>query len=74
MAEPQTTEDDLWPRGWEGHESAQLQRMAELPFRLKLQWLEEAQRLVLQLSNQRGAPTGPGAAESPFPFPPFPKS
>jgi hypothetical protein len=62
MAEPQQADDDAWPCGWEGHERAQLRRMAELPFRLKLQWLEDAQRLVLQLSKQRCAPKGPDTA------------
>jgi hypothetical protein len=62
MADPQIHEEDLWPRGWEGHERAQLRWMAQLPFRLKLQWLEEAQRLVLQLSQQLGAPGGPDRA------------
>ena len=59
MADPKQTEDDGWPRGWEGHERAQLRWMAELPFRVKLQWLEDAQRLVLQLGGQQGAPNGP---------------
>jgi len=62
MAEPELPQDDGWPRVWEGHERAQLQWMAELPFRVKLQWLEDTQRLVLQLREQQGAGKGSGTA------------
>jgi hypothetical protein len=61
MTERTQAEDDLWPRGWEGHERLQRQWMAQLPFRLKLQWLEAAQRLVEHLRKQRAAPKGPDA-------------
>jgi hypothetical protein len=54
MVEPEQPQDDGWPRGWEGDERAQLRWMADLPFRVKVQWLEGAQRFVLQLRKQRG--------------------
>jgi hypothetical protein len=44
-----------WERGWDDHELKQLQRLAKLSFAEKLDWLEEAYRLVLQM--QRGKST-----------------
>ena len=41
-----------WERGWEGHEKAQLLRMARLSFEKKIRWLEETQDLIQAL--QRG--------------------
>jgi hypothetical protein len=38
-----------WDQGFEGHERAQLLRLAALSFREKLGWLEEAHRLVRRL-------------------------
>jgi hypothetical protein len=43
--------DEIWERGWEGHEREQLIRLARLPLAQKLQWLEEAHRLVRQLTG-----------------------
>ena len=42
-------QERIWERGWEGHELAQLRRMASLPLWEKLDWLEEAHEFVLQL-------------------------
>lgn len=39
-------DDREWEVGWEGHERAQIRRMARLSLIEKLQWLEEAHRLV----------------------------
>jgi hypothetical protein len=55
-------DNDLWPRGWDGHERAQLRRWAKLPLAEKLAWLEEAEELVLNLQRARQAgnvPTPP---------------
>jgi len=41
----------LWEEGWEGHEKAQLLRMASLPFEQKIRWLEEAQELIQALKK-----------------------
>ena len=43
----------LWEQGWEGHDQAQRRRMASLTLAQKLEWLEEAQRLVEQLNSAR---------------------
>lgn len=43
-----------WESGWESHRSAQAARLARLPFSDKLEWLEQAHRLVLQLARLRG--------------------
>jgi hypothetical protein len=42
-------QDGIWESGWRGHEEAQLLRLAALPFAQKLEWLEQAQRLVASL-------------------------
>jgi len=41
-----------WESGWDGHEHAQLLRMARLTLAEKLEWLEEAQKLVLELRRE----------------------
>jgi hypothetical protein len=38
-----------WENGWQGHEDAQLRRMAQWSLREKIRWLEEAARLVKHL-------------------------
>ena len=43
--------DEIWERGWDGHDREQLIRLARLPLPQKLQWLEEAHRLVRQLNG-----------------------
>jgi hypothetical protein len=42
-----------WEPGWEGHRRAQMLRLARLPLAEKLQWLEEAQKLVEALRGGR---------------------
>jgi hypothetical protein len=42
-----------WESGWEGHARAQRRRLARLSLREKLEWLEEAHRLVLHLECSR---------------------
>lgn len=53
--------DTPLPAGWDGHERAQLRRLATLPLAEKLQWLEEADELVRHL--RRGHASRPGAAK-----------
>ncbi len=50
-----STKDDnrTWDSGWQGHTSAQLSRLAILPFSEKLKWLEDAHHLVLKFDNAR---------------------
>lgn len=43
----------VWERGWDGHEIAQMRRLAQLSFREKLRWLEQAHRIVMQLQAAR---------------------
>jgi hypothetical protein len=47
----ESTEGDgyNWEVSWQGHSTAQLRRLAALPFSEKLKWLEEAHRLVLRM-------------------------
>lgn len=53
MPENETPLEGTWDVGWEGHERAQLLRMAAQPLPLKLRWLEEAQIVVEHLQSQR---------------------
>ncbi len=68
-----TTERDerSWEDGWDGHERAQRERLAELPLPDKLDWLEQAHALVRHLDRQRGRVTTPsssdGACAAPHP-------
>ncbi len=48
----------VWEAGWEGHARAQRERIARLPLRDKLEWLEEAQTLVLHLTQRAREPDG----------------
>ena len=53
MSEDQSEQDDGWDRGWDGHERAQRRRLARLPLAEKLEWLEQAYRVVRHLQGQR---------------------
>jgi hypothetical protein len=48
-----SSDDAAWETGWDGHEAEQLRRLAALTFAEKLEWLEEAQRLLVNLSAAR---------------------
>ena len=39
--------------GWESHEMAQRRRYARMDLAAKIAWLEEAQRMVLLMEQQR---------------------
>jgi hypothetical protein len=54
-------DEHVWEPGWEGHELAQRRRLAKLTLAEKLDWLEEAHRLVRRLREAR---TQAGAPES----------
>jgi hypothetical protein len=52
-----------WPRGYAAAEQAQMLRLAGLTLAEKLDWLEEAQRLVQRIDDARTVreePPGPG--------------
>ena len=54
MAEPDPRDDRLWEKGWQGHAEAQRARIARLPLKEKLRWLEEAQHIILHLRRGPG--------------------
>ena len=58
--------EHCWEHGWQGHEVAQLRRMARLPLWEKIRWLEDAARLAEFLRNQANPPSAPPA---PVPIP-----
>lgn len=42
-----------WEAGYDGHERAQRDRLARLPLAERLQWLEDAHRVVRHLEARR---------------------
>jgi squalene cyclase len=57
-----TSDQQVWERGWDGHEREQRRRLASLPLAEKLQWLEEADELVRYLRSSQGWETRIGRA------------
>lgn len=53
MIEKSDETHHTWEKGWEGHEQAQLLRMAGLSFEEKIRWLEEAQELIQAFEQDR---------------------
>lgn len=47
-----------WDAGWDGHALAQRRRIAALPLWVRIDWLEETQRLVMNLRAGRRGPAG----------------
>lgn len=45
------SDDTAWESGWDGHEAQQRRRLAGLTLADKLEWLEDAQRLLRHLST-----------------------
>jgi hypothetical protein len=60
---PELCEEKQWERGWDEHERMQLHRLARLSLPEKLLWLEQAQRLVIQLQATRSASSIGGAGK-----------
>lgn len=60
MPEADRKDERLWERGWDGHERAQRERLARLTFQQKLDWLEQAHRVVLHMQAARTKPRPPG--------------
>ncbi|MEO6462505.1 MAG: hypothetical protein ABIP29_05465 [Candidatus Eisenbacteria bacterium] len=59
MSQPdrvRTDTGDGWDAGWEGHALAQRRRIAALPLWVRIDWLEETQRLVMNLREGRRGP------------------
>ena len=42
-------EEAGWDRGFDGHSEAQRRRIAALPLWLRIEWLEETQRLLARM-------------------------
>ncbi len=57
------SEERDWESGWERHKLAQRRRLARLPLSLKLEWLEEAQKLIEHLGRGPRPAGGPAGAE-----------
>jgi hypothetical protein len=55
MTDSNPLNERIWEQGWEGHELAQKRRMAALTLAQKLEWLEEAQRIVEHLQKGRAS-------------------
>ena len=55
MTEKPVVEPAFNEWGWESHEKAQRRRFARMPLAAKIAWLEEAQRMVLLMEEQRSA-------------------
>jgi hypothetical protein len=53
MNDKDISPEKLWEQGWQDHELAQLRRLARLPLSAKLEWLEQAHKLVQQLAVAR---------------------
>jgi len=58
MAEQDPRDGHQWEVGWQGHAEAQRARIARLPLREKLRWLEEAQLLLVHLRRGPGPRRG----------------
>ena len=54
MTENDYESKQVWERGWDGHEKAQLKRMSKLSLREKIKWLEEAQEMLENLAKKKG--------------------
>lgn len=63
MGESEPSNEELWPREWDGHEQAELLRMAQLPFSVQLQWLEDMHRIVMHIQPQLGKGKAPGEVD-----------
>jgi hypothetical protein len=52
MKDEHDLDERIWEVGFEGHETAQLRRLARLSFAEKMKWLEEAHQMVLAFEAQ----------------------
>jgi hypothetical protein len=50
-----STQNRQWEHGWDEHNTMQLRRLARLSLEEKLEWLEEAHRLVRQMEAARSS-------------------
>ena len=59
---PRTPGSEGWDAGWEAHALAQRRRIASLPLWVRIDWLEETQRLVASLHRARRGPNEPDSS------------
>lgn len=52
--DPKKSVDPGWDRGWSGHAEAQRRRLAALPLWVRIDWLEETQRMLAGLRRIDG--------------------
>jgi hypothetical protein len=52
MIDKGVSQEQIWEKGWGGHEKAQLKRMARLSFQEKIKWLEDAQEQLISLTRK----------------------
>ena len=50
-ADREAGDEPGWDRGFDGHAEAQRQRIAALPLWVRIEWLEETQRLLARMSR-----------------------
>ena len=50
------TGEDGWDAGWEGHGLAQKRRIAALPLWVRIDWLEDTQRMIQNLRHGERKP------------------
>ncbi len=63
MPDSDPHDERLWESGWDAHTVAQRRRLARLPLAEKLRWLEEAQKLVGHLRDNRAQEKNEDAAQ-----------
>jgi hypothetical protein len=49
------SDDTIWESGWDGHELAQMRRLAKLTMEQKIRWLESAQEMVWWMQQSQPA-------------------
>lgn len=52
MSDPKPPADPRWPRGFDEHAMEQRLRLGRLPLADKLDWLEEAHRIILAIQRR----------------------
>jgi hypothetical protein len=64
MSEPRDAPAHDWEAGFDGHERAQRARLARVPLVERLQWLEDAHRVVRHLESQRSDRNAGGSPDA----------
>jgi hypothetical protein len=58
LPKQQPSSQHVWERGWDEHERLQQERLDKLTLEQKIEWLEEAHRIVRHMNAER-QPTDP---------------